>query len=61
MASASSIDSSHDIMDHTESPPSSMDESTDEPVTKGCGVGVFGYEGSPAVNSTILPVDPKVC
>lgn len=47
----------------TESPPSSMDESTDEPlvVPKGCGVGVFGYEGSPhgTLNGTI-PIDPKV-
>lgn len=41
------------------SPPSSMDESMDEaPVPKGCGIGVFGYEGVP--NGAMETVDPKV-
>ena len=41
------------------SPPSSMDEGMDEgPVPKGCGIGVFGYEGIP--NGAAETVDPKV-
>ena len=39
----------------SESPPSSMDESTDESIPKGCGVGLFGV-----VTDVTPPTDPKV-
>ena len=42
----------------SESPPSSMDESTDESVPKGCGVGLFGYKVSSS--DLISQTDPKV-
>ena len=66
MAAASSIspDSSQTTMEDkedivvSESPPSSMDESPDESVPKGCGVGLFGYKVSSS--DLISQTDPKV-